>query len=179
MRITEVVRLHAVSGLIPNMACVFCNCLLHLILDTVDRLGTHKRFPETRIRCILESGAKSAGDAKRIFDETKNDMERIGLNLLDALIFASEKDYDELWLADFLAFMTFQRGDAEPAEPSFPYSPIRFSPDKPTRQKGELTLLRFAPGGLEHMKLALIEQMQAKVRPSLSASHDPKGGSPS
>jgi hypothetical protein len=137
----------------------FRNCLLHLILDAADRLGTHKKFSETRLNVVLESGAKGADDAKRIFDETRQETERIGLNLLGTLTFASkgDPDSDALWLPDFLAHVTFMRGDSERTQPSALYTENRLM-----RDKGGLTLLRFREGGLADVKRQLIERVRAK-----------------
>ena len=135
----------------------FRNCMLHLILYAVDRLGTHKKFPETKLNFVLESGAKGADDAKRIFDETKKEMQEMGLNLLGGLTFDLKGDHDALWLPDFVAHMNFLQGDLEPVQPSEPYPH-----DHLPRDRGALTLLRFREGGLADLKQRLIEQLRAK-----------------
>jgi hypothetical protein len=152
----------------------FRNCLLHLVLDAVDRLGSHKKFPDTRLSCVLESGARNAEDAKRIFDDTKREMQNLGLNLLDTLTFASKGDYDALWLPDFLAHMTFLRGDSEPVAQGEVYPRNRL-----TREKGGLTLLRFREGGLTDLKQKVIEQVKARqtARRRHASSPEPGGGS--
>lgn len=129
------------------------------MLDVTDRLGTHKKFPETRLNVVLESGADGADGAKSIFDDMKREMESIGLNLLGTLTFASkgDPDSDALWLPDFLAHLTFMRGDFVPVEPGAPYAQNRLM-----RDRGGLTLLRFREGGLTDLKRRLIEQVRTK-----------------
>lgn len=75
--------------------------LTDLLVEASQRLGTHKRFADTRMHVVVESGHRHAGDAKRIFDETQRELNGLGSRLLATITFAKKSDCDPLMVADF------------------------------------------------------------------------------
>lgn len=142
----------------------FRYCLTDLLTEAVRRFGNHKRFPETRLHVVLESGHRHSGDAKRVFDEMQAEMRKLSSELLASLTFA-DKRHDPLMVADFLAHTTFMMEIDGTA---------RNPPTVMSRRGLETTTLihsGFEPGALAVLKTTLMEQLVAKGRrPSGAAS---------
>jgi hypothetical protein len=130
----------------------FRYCLMHLLLEAVRRLGTHKKFSETRLHVIAEAGHKHAGDAKRVFDELKRELADIGSHTLGALTFATKDQCDPLMLADYLATGTYR---LELAGKNGPPSDSDPSPPPDSKVTG-WTQVTFYPEGLASLKANLI-----------------------
>jgi hypothetical protein len=46
-------------------------------MEAFRRLGHHKKFGETVLHVIAESGHRHAGDARRVFDEVKAELKAL------------------------------------------------------------------------------------------------------
>jgi hypothetical protein len=55
------------------------------------RLDHHKKFYETRLHVVMESGHKNAGDAERIFYEVKKELKGES-NLLSSIKFSAKDE---------------------------------------------------------------------------------------
>jgi hypothetical protein len=135
----------------------FRNCMLFFALEGLKRV--HRgRFPT--LRFVLEAGHKNAGDALRIFNETKAELEANSCNMLGDLLFADKNECDPLMMADFLAHVGFLMGGAGGRAPDH-WSPPTVL-ERPSLGQGEtgVTHLRFKPGGLAELKTALIERLR-------------------
>jgi hypothetical protein len=85
----------------------FRYCLTQLILEAMRRLGNHKKFDQTKLHVVLESGHRNAGDAaSRIFPETQKELKRFNLNLLGTVTLADKDECDPLMIADILSHGT-------------------------------------------------------------------------
>jgi hypothetical protein len=120
----------------------FRYCLTALTAEAIRRLGNHKRFPETRLRVVVEDGHPNAGDVQRIFTELRRELEDFGVSLLDSITFAAKRDADPLMVADFLAHTTFMIQRPE--------------------DRSDVFHMGFEPGGLAALRAALIEQLNAR-----------------
>jgi len=129
--------------------------LTHLTAEAVRRLGTHKKFSQTSLNVVLESGHKNAGDAERIFFEVKKEIEAVGCHLLGTITFADKDDCDPLWIADALSHGEFAMYGAQGREPPDP------QPVHPSKATGMMNL-RFTPDGLANMKARLVGELAAK-----------------
>jgi hypothetical protein len=134
----------------------FRNCLLFFVLEALKR--THRgRYPT--LNFVLESGHKNAGDALRVFNETKAELEAKGCDMLGDITFSDKDKCDPLMISDFLAHSTFMMEERALAA-GMPEGP---SPTIPVgRKESGVTHLRFKPGGLAELKLVLINRLKAK-----------------
>ena len=71
------------------------------------------RYPT--LHFVLESGHKNAGDALRIFNETKAELKAKGCDMFGDLLFADKDESDPLMMADFLAHTTFMMHERTPS----------------------------------------------------------------
>jgi Protein of unknown function (DUF3800) len=78
----------------------FRECLLLFIREGLERRH-RKKFPELHV--VLESGHRNAGDAIRIFEEIKADLEGNGCDMLKSIKLAEKDECDPLMMSDFLA----------------------------------------------------------------------------
>ena len=147
----------------------FRNCLLFFALEGIKRT-LRGRYPT--LHFVLESGHKNAGDALRIFNETKAELKASGCDMLGDLRFAEKNESDPLMMADFLAHSTFMMHNDTTPVPGGPIAPM-----KPV-ERGEsgVTHLTFKPGGLADLKTQLIDQLKAKAA---SAQRATSGRQPS
>jgi hypothetical protein len=83
-------------------------CLEHLSLDAIRRLRSHPKSDQSRMRVVLESGHRHAGDAERIFHEKAGALQGLGINLLESITFADKALCAPLMVADFLAHTTYR-----------------------------------------------------------------------
>lgn len=131
----------------------FRYCLTSLTAEAIDRLRTHKRFPQTRMHVVLESGHQHCGDAQRVFTELQRELEAHGCSLLDTITFARKREGDPLMIADFLAYTSFvvhRRG----------HDPSVFAVS-PGKRSGVLHM-DFEPGQLAVLKTSLIERLNSR-----------------
>jgi hypothetical protein len=80
-------------------------CLVHLVSEAIRRLGTHKKFDQTSLHVVVESGHRHAGDAARVFDEERLEFHNLGCDLLKTITFAG-KECDPLMIANFISHTT-------------------------------------------------------------------------
>lgn len=132
----------------------FRYCLTHFIMEAVRRLRTHKRFGETKLHAVMESGHKNAGDAERIFYEVKKELQTLGLNILGTIAFADKDECDPLMIADYLAYGGLAMERAGRNEP-----PAAELPASASRTTG-MTNMKFTPEGLATLKAQLIEGLK-------------------
>jgi hypothetical protein len=131
-------------------ALCFRYCLTHLVMEAFRRYGHHKRFPETTLHVIAESGHKHAGDAGRVFDEMKKELKALGSHILGNLTFADKDECDPLMLADILAHGTFAMDVAGRNGPTEGDGLL-------TRKGTGWTQLQFTADGLATLKSQLID----------------------
>jgi hypothetical protein len=147
--------------------CFRC-CLRTMVLEIIRRLSHHKKFPETRLNIVMESGHRNAGDAERIFAEEKRGLGSAG-SLLAGITFADKAECDPLMVADFLAHSAFMRGGDPPQQ--LPQKQI-----EEMREKTGLTYVFFEPGGLAQTKDAMLKGLEAKQ--AWGASRQPSSWKP-
>ena len=136
------------------------NCVLHFLLEAERHLGTHKKWPETKLNFVLELGHKHKGDAARIFDEMKKELEREGNHTLGMLTFAAKHEAPPLMIGDFISHATWwmeqvRRSQNLPAEPFFG--------DKICGESN-LTHITYVPGGLSNVKNQLLDRVRSRQR---------------
>lgn len=136
-------------------ALCFRYCLTHLIMEVLRRLGHHKKLLQANLNVIAESGHRHAGDAKRVFDEIKEELEGLGCHTLGSLTFAKKDECDPLMLADYLATGTFRLEVAEQNEP--PEQPVTIN-----RKVTGWTQITFDAQGLASLKSCLISGLGAR-----------------
>ena len=131
--------------------------LVLLVYHAVARLGHHKNFDKTRLHVIMEGGHKNAGDAQRIFEETKREVEALDSKLLASITFVTKEEADPLLVADFVAHSTFgqQRGGA---------IDIPRPADLKTQSKTGLTQLRLTPEVLSQTQDDLVGVFNERLR---------------
>lgn len=131
--------------------------LVLLVYHAVARLGHHKNFDKTRLHVILEDGHRNAGDAQRIFQETKKEVEALGSNLLASISFVTKQEADPLLVADFVAHSTF--GQQRSGAVDLP-RPV----DLKTQSKTGLTQLRLTPDALCQTQDDLVGAFNERLR---------------
>jgi hypothetical protein len=136
----------------------FRQCLFFFALEGLKRVY-RGRYP--KLHFVLESGHPNAGDALRIFNETKAELKANDCDMLGDLTFADKDGCDPLMMADFLAHTAFLMGQNTPQNY---YAAI---PDRPVgRGETGVTHLRFKPGGLIDLKTRLAENLNSKKNAS-------------
>ena len=124
--------------------------MTHLVAEVLRRYGYRKKFPETTLHVIAESGHKHAGDTARVFDEMRKELRTLGSHVLGTLTLAGKDECDPLMLADILAHGTFAmevEGDNGPTEG-----------DSYRRSRATgWTQLKFTGDGLATLKTKLID----------------------
>ena len=138
----------------------FRYCLNHFALEAMRRLGSHKKFSQTTLHIVAESGHKNAGDAERIFDEFKGELKGGGCNLLGTITFAAKDESTPLMVADYLAYGTLMRERANPAR----LLGERSSPVIPAQKGTGVTELKFHGEGLLSMKAELVQGLRKRGR---------------
>lgn len=140
----------------------FRNCLIFFAIEGLKRV--HRgQYP--KLHFVLESGHKNAGDALRIFNEVKAELEANGCDMLCDLLFADKDKCDPLMMADFLAHTAYMMGQAGGRAPDHWKVPTEIQKiPQLTRGRSEtgVTHLRFKPGGLAELKSVMIDQLKAK-----------------
>jgi hypothetical protein len=135
------VRLDTEYGLCLRM------CLYHLVREALKREFKGK-FPHVRV--VLEAGHRHYGDAERVFNEVKAELEGLGCYVLKAITKAEKDECDPLMMADFVSHMTY----LSQTKPATEQPGLRFRP-VPRGQTG-VTHLWFSPGGLAQEKAELV-----------------------
>ena len=150
-----------------DTAYAFCfrYCLYQFLREVEGRYGQHKKFSNTRLHIVMESGHRHAGDAARVFDEVQKEARAAGSELLASLIFAPKESSGALMTSDFLANTSYQtsasRGLREvPGQDRSTY-----------KGRPGIIHLQVQPGKFADLRAAFIGQMQAvrtRFKPSLS-----------
>lgn len=145
----------------------FRQCLLFFILEGLKRIH-RDQYP--KLHFVLESGHKNAGDALRIFNEVKKELQGNDCDMLGDLVFADKDQCDPLMMADFLAHTAFMM-DGKSDGPQYPIGlhPIPRPPMR--RDETGVTHLTFKPGGLADIKSVLADRLKSKSAPG----HRPLG----
>lgn len=128
-------------------------CLLNQIVEIDRRLSHHKKYGETRLNIVLESGHKNAGDVVRIFEEEREALGRAG-HLLAGVTFAKKDECDPLMVSDFLAHSAYLSGTG------FIDKPDTINPG--IKEKTGLTHLAFDLAGIERVKAAMIAKHESR-----------------
>jgi hypothetical protein len=136
----------------------FRACLLYQMFEAVRRLSHHKRFNETKLNVVVESGHKNAGAVVNVFAEEQKRLRALGVNLLDAITFKEKVECDPLMVADFLAYSTYMREDKGLSPPQDDDS--RFPGP---REKAGLTHLAFSPESLTGIRSELTDKLKARL----------------
>jgi len=136
----------------------FRTCLCHFLIEIAKR--KHKgRFPDLHI--VLEAGHPNAGDAERIFLETKGELERNEFDVLRTFVLAKKDECDPLMAADFLAHSAFLIGTGVKQEP--PTQTVH-RPRINGKKLVGMTHYDSVSGGLENMREHTIEVVNKMVR---------------
>jgi hypothetical protein len=135
----------------------FRHCLSHLILEAIRKLGHHKKFAQTTLHAVLESGHPNAGDAERIFNEMKQELQGLNSHLLSTITFAGKTESDPLMVVDFLSHGTLMMELAGRNNPPEGGSDLIISEKATT-----MTNWKFGPGDLAALKARLIEKVEAQ-----------------
>jgi len=117
------------------------------------------RFP--KLHFVLEAGHKNAGDASRIFNETKAELTAKGCDMFGDILFAEKDESDPLMMADFLAHTTFLMGSDGGRAPAHWDEPTNVQRPPMTPGHSGITHLRFKPGGMRELKSVLIDRLKA------------------
>lgn len=140
----------------------FRNCLYHFAITVLKRRYKNK-LPSLHI--VLEAGHRNFGDAERIFNEVKAELDALGANILRTITKAAKDECDPLMMADFVAHSTYvMERDKRPA-PSASKSSFG--------RQGEgqsISHLRYKLGGLAQLKEEIIKK---------AALNRPSGATPS
>ncbi len=141
----------------------FRNCATHCLTEAERRLGDHRKYNQTKIHFVLESGHKHAGDAVRIFDEMKDALAKEGNNVMGAVTFASKGECAPLLMADFFAHTAWwmdqvKRSSAIPEVRLFGSS---------TRGASNLTHITYRPGGMANVRNELLRMARDRKRKRL------------
>ena len=117
------------------------------------------------LHIVLEAGHRNFGDAERIFNEVKAELDALGANILRTITKAAKDECDPLMMADFVAHSTYvMERDKRPA-PSASKSSFG--------RQGEgqsISHLRYKLGGLAQLKEEIIKK---------AALNRPSGATPS
>ena len=103
----------------------------------------HKKFSQTRLHVVMESGHKNAGDAARIFHETKKALKGAS-ELLASITFSNKDEFDPLMVADFLAHSTYMKTEVDLDEMERGLFPI-------VKEKTGLTHLEYDESGIDRL----------------------------
>jgi Protein of unknown function (DUF3800) len=139
----------------------FRNCLIFFLLEAVK----FAKEPPAKLHFALESGHRNCNEVRDIFNEMREEVRSLGVDILGEIIFADKADCDPLMMADFLAHTAFMIGrSGETAPNEVPFLERAKESSLPPGQSG-VTHLRFGPGGLADLKNVLIEKLRAKSVP--------------
>jgi hypothetical protein len=130
-------------------------CLAHQITEMARRLSTHKKFADTRLYVVMESGHNNSKDAERIFHEFKKKMGDAS-PLLASITFSAKDDCDPLMIADFLAHSAFIKTDAEIALMESGFIPA-------TKERTGLTYFEYGENGIETMLEEIHKKHEARL----------------
>jgi hypothetical protein len=137
----------------------FRNSLIFFILEGLKRVY---RGEPPKMHFVLESGHRNWNEARDIFNETKQELQGHGCNMLGEITFADKDECDPLMMADFLAHTTFMMHARMPT----PGTPI--APTVPIgRKESGVTHLTFKPGGLAELRETLIAKLKPKRQSAL------------
>jgi len=139
----------------------FRECLLFFVRQGLKRMRRRK-FPKLFI--VLESGHQNTGDAVRIFNEVKADLNAHGCDMLQSITFADKDDCDPLMMADFIAhgaYLLELEDRSLPSRPQRGFHPIR-------RKESGVTHLMYDPGALSQIKAELIAKKPRRAGSSVA-----------
>ena len=102
----------------------------------------------------MESGCANAGDAVRIYEETKRKLGRAS-PLLASLTFAAKTEADPLMFADFLAHTAYMT-DGKPA------GALDAPPKASRREKARIVHFSYDANGIRSLKQALLDELEAR-----------------
>jgi hypothetical protein len=137
---------------------VFRNCLIFLALEGMKR--ARKGRPPPKMNFIVEAGHKNAGDALRIYDEMRRDLERRNCPMFCGIQFSDKHDCNPLMMADFMAHTTWMMMNAPPGVQAQLFAGQ--IPFEPQGRRLDVTHLKFKDGGLAELKTALINRLTTR-----------------
>ncbi len=130
-------------------------CLAAHVEEITRRLGHHKKFDQIRLHVVMESGCHNAGDAERIYVETKRKL-KLASPFLASLTFSAKTDADPLMFADLLAHTAYMRGIEKPfAAESMPSRGV-------PREKARIVHYSYDANGIRALKQKLIDDLEAR-----------------
>jgi hypothetical protein len=123
----------------------FRMCLVHFIEEIEKRAPVSKYG--SKLNVILEQGHQNAGDAKRIFEETRqNIMVLHGLGPLGSITTETKNSCPRLMVADFLAYTGYMTDVQERTGVI-----MELAKEDRVPSKASFTKLEFDPGALEEL----------------------------
>jgi hypothetical protein len=130
-------------------------CLAAHVEEILRRIGNHKKFEETRLHIVMESGCPNAMDADRIYLEIKKKL-KLASPLLASLTFAAKTDADPLMFADLLAHTAYMRGIEEPVV-------AKSAPSRGAgRPKARIVHFSYDANGIRALKQKLVDELEAR-----------------
>jgi hypothetical protein len=130
-------------------------CLDHILLEIERRFGRHKKFSDTRLHLVMESGHRNAGDAERIFSERKKQLGEAA-TLLASITFVGKSECDELMVADYLAYGAYH------TDRDAPLPMPRAEIPRHLRERALLTHAEYGVEGASALRSQLIADYEAR-----------------
>ncbi len=143
----------------------FRMCLVHF-LEEMEKRAPVKKYG-SKLNVILEHGHSNAGDAMRIFEETRqNTMALHGVDPLGTITTETKKSCAKLMVADFLAYTGYMTDVQERAGVV-----IELGREDRVPSKASFTKLEFDPGVLEGLSdhFGGLRSMRRKAKGKASA----------
>jgi hypothetical protein len=137
----------------------FRYALLNFVVQALKRLGTHKKFSETKLNVVMEGGHKNAGDAERVFTEMRKELHDMGCDLLHGITFAGKDDCDPIMIADYLAY----GGLAMELAGANENRDLENDPP-PSRKVTGMAVMKMNPEHLTALKAELVDQLKSSGR---------------
>jgi Protein of unknown function (DUF3800) len=130
-------------------------CVYHFIEEAVNQ---HIGDKPQKLNFVLESGHKNAGDGLRIFNDIKAELKGTVLDgLLGSMTFDDKDKCDPLMMGDFFAHTRYTH-DAQ----LWNEFPAQGREDMGPRERSQIALLRYRPGGMAHAKKGMIERFNER-----------------
>ncbi len=106
-------------------------CLWQIISEVSRREFHHRKFNESQVHIVMESGHKHAGDAARVFEEVRKELAADGNDLLASLTFAPKETCGAIMAADMIAHISYAVDVARRAGRISPRDPSKFKEKGP------------------------------------------------
>lgn len=147
-------ELHKKVRVDSKYGLAFRVCLIDLISEVARRFDHHKKFSETRLHVVCESGHANAGAVLEIFSEIKKELKE-GASLLGTITFADKNQCDPLAVSDSTAYSRYVEGPE--------LSSLLEPRSSASRRGAGLRLLHYTPDGIVQLKNSLNAKARARI----------------